>query len=150
MSPDAKAGKADAAPRKEANAVGSERKRMAGSWRLVGVETGGQQASKQELDQIVALDQLGKWKEQSDAGTTLAEGTSRINPAAKHRTLDWEVKGETNTKRGIYEFVNADSWRVCFAPPDKDRPDRFTTSKKDGRVIWVFQRVKERKGGENE
>jgi RNA polymerase sigma factor (sigma-70 family) len=177
--PPAKADKGDAdARKKKAKVLQQERKRLAGTWQLVGVEAFGKKASRKEVDDIprikiihyaqnlgmripktagvklvVVYDTQGKWKEQTHGGDTLmifSEGTSQIDPAGEPKTIDHvvtrQVVGKGYTRKGIYEFVNNDTLRVCFAPPGEARPARFATTKDDGgRFFWVFQRVKDEK-----
>jgi RNA polymerase sigma factor (sigma-70 family) len=185
--PVAGADRAAEARKKKAEAIAQERKRLAGTWQLIGVERDGKKAPRKEVDEIahhkiihyvqnlgvkrpntagvkfvVVFDGQGKWKEQTHGGNMkvprlegdkvvhdrtviFAEGTSEIDPTAKVKTMDCvvtrQVVGKGYTKRGIYEFVNKDSWRVCFGEPGKDRPTSFAK-----RMLWVFQRVKEDKG----
>ena len=102
---------------------------------------------------VVVCDAEGKWKEQTQGGggvpLVFSEGTSEINPDEKPKTMDHvvtrRVAGKGFTRRGIYEFVNKDAWRVCFAAPGKIRPDSFAARREDGRILWVFQRVKKDK-----
>jgi RNA polymerase sigma factor (sigma-70 family) len=115
---------------------------------------------------VVVFDAKGKWKEQTHGGKmkvprlegekvvyddilVFTEGTSQIDPGGNPRTIDQvvtrRVAGKGYTRRGIYEIVNKDSWRVCFAEPGKARPKSFAPKEGDGQTLWVFQRVKQEK-----
>jgi uncharacterized protein (TIGR03067 family) len=105
----------------------------------------------QGVNIVVVYDAEGKWKEQTDRAPilTFSEGTSSINPAGKPRTIDQvvtrRVGGKGYTRRGIYEFVNSDTLRVCFAEPGKPRPAGFSTKPDDGCSLLVFARVEKGK-----
>ena len=46
---------------------------------------------------------------------------------------------EGRTLLGIYE-VAPDSFRVCYAEPDKPRPTAFTTAEDSGCMLMVYKR----------
>jgi RNA polymerase sigma factor (sigma-70 family) len=169
-----KQGKDDRAPKKGPDLVKQDRKRLEGKWKLVSIEVGGQKASKQEVadaalamavavrqDQglrpprgdvgglLVVFDGAGKWKHQTGDGMLLAEGTSKIDPTKKLRTIDEtgsKVSPRKETTRlGIYELVDDDTLRLCRAEPGGKRPTAFATGRDDNHRIWVLERVKEKK-----
>jgi hypothetical protein len=42
-----------------------------------------------------------------------------------------------------YEWINKDSYRICFAPAGKPRPTKFSTKAGSGHILHVWKRVKE-------
>ena len=43
---------------------------------------------------------------------------------------------------GIYEFIEEDQYRVCFAVAGKERPTSFTTKPDSGHILHVWKRMK--------
>jgi uncharacterized protein (TIGR03067 family) len=43
---------------------------------------------------------------------------------------------------GIYEIAG-DDYKVCFAPPGKDRPKEFSSKPGSGYILQVWKRAKE-------
>jgi uncharacterized protein (TIGR03067 family) len=41
----------------------------------------------------------------------------------------------------IYEFLDADNYRICFAPAGKDRPAEFHTKMGTGHILHVWKRA---------
>jgi uncharacterized protein (TIGR03067 family) len=108
---------------------------------------------------LVTYDAEGKWKQQTHGDTSFTfmncEGTSAIDAAKKPRTIDCVVTHSGNLhavqnegekkgqiKRGIYEFIDDDTYRICFAAPGKERPANFAAKADSGQIVWVMQRVK--------
>jgi RNA polymerase sigma factor (sigma-70 family) len=96
---------------------------------------------------LVVHDAEGNLKQQTGHGVILREGTMKINPERSPKAIDctWKLKGFPEpmaTQRGIYEFMNNDTYRLCTASSGKDLPDSFSTRPGSGHVLWVFQRVK--------
>jgi uncharacterized protein (TIGR03067 family) len=115
---------------------------------------------------VVVYDSAGKWKERThgrnlkmprmegekvvfDHDLLFSEGTSTIDPTGNPKTMDQAnvrqlARGVSfaHATRGIYEWVNKDTWRVCFGPPGQGRPAGFAGKPGDGRRCWVFERVK--------
>jgi uncharacterized protein (TIGR03067 family) len=96
---------------------------------------------------LVVHDAEGNLKQQTGHGVILREGTMKINPGRSPRAIDCTLKLRSfpeplATQKGIYEFVNDDTYRLCTASPGKDRPGSFSTRPGSGHVLWVFQRVK--------
>jgi uncharacterized protein (TIGR03067 family) len=42
----------------------------------------------------------------------------------------------------IYEWIDPDQYRICFAPAGKDRPKEFATKTGSGHFLHVWKRVK--------
>jgi RNA polymerase sigma factor (sigma-70 family) len=108
---------------------------------------------------LVSFDSEGNWKQETQGDATFTflncEGTSTIDSAKKPRTIDCTVTRSGNLhavqnegekkgqiKRGIYEFVDEDTYRIRFAAPGKERPADFTAKEDSGHHVWVMKLVK--------
>ena len=106
----------------------------------------------------------GNWEQRVDSDPPFAylncKGTSKIDPAKNPMSIELKVTSVPaghelarkeddgadkpgQTKHVIYEFVNADTYRVCFAAHGKERPEKFSASPESGQRIMVYQRVKD-------
>lgn len=47
----------------------------------------------------------------------------------------------THTERGVWKLADKDTLVVCVTE-GKDRPESSTTKKGDGRVVWIFERLR--------
>jgi uncharacterized protein (TIGR03067 family) len=129
-------------------AVSKEIKALAGQWKLVAVEEGGQAVPKADLLAIsFTLHQDGK----STVRTPDSEfqTSSVIDPARTPKTVDIEylsgpLKGQK--QYGIYK-VEGDRWTVFSTPAGgkpEDRPREFNSKAAKGALV-VWERVKEDK-----
>jgi uncharacterized protein (TIGR03067 family) len=68
-----------------------------------------------------------------------------VDPSKSPRHIEW-VRSTGPHKGmkmlGIYEFVEEGHYRVCFAPPGKERPKSFTTKEGSGHILHVWIRAK--------
>jgi uncharacterized protein (TIGR03067 family) len=72
-------------------------------------------------------------------------GTHKLDPTKSPRTIDVkdsEGPFKDKTLKGIYELTD-EAFRVCFAPPDKDRPTEFTTKSGTGMMLHEWKKKKE-------
>jgi uncharacterized protein (TIGR03067 family) len=72
------------------------------------------------------------------------KGTFALDPSKKPKTTEVTVaegpdKGKTF--RGIYELSD-DDYKVCFAPPGKERPKEFVSKPESGHILQVWKREK--------
>jgi uncharacterized protein (TIGR03067 family) len=126
------------------DAIKKDRKLYEGTWRVVSVEVDGNPLAEGEAKKLTVTNTAdGKWTLESD-GQTIAQGTSTIDPTKQPKTLDFTVTEGPNkdkTSLGIYE-ITADTRRLCYAPPDKDRPAEFSAKAGTGFVLVQFKREK--------
>ena len=78
------------------------------------------------------------------AGKSIDKGTTKIDPAAKPKTMD--VIGAEGPNKGktflaIYE-LNGDSLRVCYDLTGKVRPSEFKTKKGELLFLATYKRAK--------
>lgn len=69
-----------------------------------------------------------------------------IDPAKKPGEMEWKRSvgpDKDKSMLAIYEWIDDDHYRVCFAPGGKDRPKEFKTKEGSGHILHVWKRVKE-------
>lgn len=71
---------------------------------------------------------------------------TRLDPGKKPAEMDWvrdagPQKGQTML--AIYEWVDADTYRICFDPACKGRPKGFEAAAGSGHIVHVWKRAKE-------
>ncbi len=82
----------------------------------------------------------------SDRGTagTSGEGTFTIDPTKSPKTAD-SVQGtgpdKGKTLLGIYEIIDDNHKRACWAPVGKPRPTSFSSEPGSGHILQVWERV---------
>jgi uncharacterized protein (TIGR03067 family) len=126
------------------DATKKELEKLAGTWRLVSSEKDGKKAPEDELKEVKFIIAGDKYTVQR-AGKTVEEGTVRIDPTKKPRTIDiYPVKPEGKVQMGIYEWDGDDSLRVCSTHPGtaQTRPSLFSTTEGTGHVMSVGKREK--------
>ena len=109
------------------DAVVKEMKRFVGTWKVQSVKVSGKELPRRDDDDSqVAYDAEGGWQQRSYNETIYSGNITALDTGAKFKTLDYKVvKGGTETGktiRAIYEFVDEDTYRVCYSGPDRDRP----------------------------
>ena len=79
----------------------------------------------------------------SETGTS-SEGTFTIDPTKNPKTVD-SLQGagpdKGKTLLGIYEIIDDNHKRACWAPAGKPRPAEFTSSPGSGHILQVWERV---------
>ena len=92
------------------------------------------------------------WKEKKVEVTSPHQSNELIKAAAKvdasknPKEMEWirETGPDAGkTMYAIYEWIDGDQYRVCFAPAGKDRPKEFSTKAGSGQMMHVWKRVKE-------
>jgi uncharacterized protein (TIGR03067 family) len=74
----------------------------------------------------------------------LSKGTFKLDATVKPKTIDFLPAGTAAKPQpilGIYEF-DGDTWKVCYAFPDKERPKEFTAKEGSGHTLAVWVREK--------
>lgn len=74
----------------------------------------------------------------------IGKGTLRIDATKQPKTVDFVSAGAASKPQlihGIYE-LGADTWKVCYALPSKERPKEFVSKKGTGHTLAVWEREK--------
>lgn len=116
-----------------------------GRWQAVSMEIDGNRLSDEECKKFVLEHgRDGEWELIVD-GTELARGTTSVDPSQTPKTIDFATTGGTNAGErtyGIYEITGT-TWRVCNAQAGRPRPNEFSSPAGSGRVLVVFELVKD-------
>jgi uncharacterized protein (TIGR03067 family) len=75
----------------------------------------------------------------------LSKGRFTVDATRSPRTIDMTpADGPSAGKAvlGIYEWMGEDRYRVCYAPPGKDRPADFACKQGSGHTLVVWRREK--------
>jgi uncharacterized protein (TIGR03067 family) len=126
----------------------SDLKRFIGTWKVQSTVVNGRALPKGEVSQNdqVIYDSDGGWQQQSEGQTVSSGVIAAVDTAARHRAIDYRVlNGGTDVGkaiRAIYEFEDNDTYRICYAGPDKERPADFSGKEGSGHTVCVLKRVK--------
>jgi uncharacterized protein (TIGR03067 family) len=131
----------------DSEAAKKELKRFEGAWVPASGEKGGAKLADEDVKKG-RITWTGKEVRLLTPHQSKEEikGTVTLDPTTKPKRMDWvrsqgPHKGEA--MQGIYEFVGEDSYRVCFAPPGKERPKEFRTKPGSGHTLHVWKRAKD-------
>lgn len=121
-----------------------ELKRFSGSWQAVSAVRDGKEAPKETAAKITLTVKGEKYTFKIPGGEAI-EGTHKLDPSKKPKEIDavrstGKDKGEKIL--GIYELTK-DTYKVCLAPPGKDRPTEFSSKEGSGHRLLTFKRAKE-------
>lgn len=128
-------------------AIQKELKKFEGTWVMVSGEKEGQKIA----DEHVKKSKIS-WKGKECIVITphqseeAIKGTVTLDPSKSPKEMNWTRSVGPNAGKGfhaIYEFIGDDEYRVCFAPPGKDRPKEFKTKAATGQMMHHWKRVKE-------
>jgi len=116
-----------------------------GRWQAVSIELDGNRLAAEECKKFVfEHGRDGEWELIVD-GTELARGTTTVDPSQTPKTVDFVTTGGTNAGErtyGIYE-VTGTTWRICNAQAGRPRPAEFSAPAGSGRMLVVFELVKD-------
>jgi uncharacterized protein (TIGR03067 family) len=124
-----------------------ELKKFAGTWVLVSGEVDGKPVADEHVKKS-KISWVGNKAEllTPHQSKELIRGDVRLDPAKKPRQMDWvrsTEPGKGKEMHAIYEWLGDDQYRVCFAPPGKDRPTEFKTRPGSGHTLHVWKRAKD-------
>ena len=124
------------------DATRTERARWEGTWRVVASEKDGQGSPPGDVEST-AYSVAGDKYTVRRQGEVVEEGTFRIDPTRKPRSIDvFPSKPEGKIQRGIYEWGEDGTIRICFAHPgEEDRPARFSTTEGTGHTLTTARRI---------
>jgi uncharacterized protein (TIGR03067 family) len=121
-------------------AAGKEMKLMEGSWDIVSVTIDGTEAPKPDEKPILVV-KGDTWA--IKVGNTInQEGTFKIDPTAKIKTIDvMQTKPDGSNRIGIYE-LKGDEMKICLVGDGKDRPTAFESKSGSGAYLAVYKKSK--------
>ncbi len=121
-------------------------KKLEGTWVMVSGEKDGEKVA----DENVKASKI-TWKgaeatiETPHQSKEPFKATTTLDPTKKPKEMDWVRSTGPDAGKpmhAIYEFIDEDTYRVCFAPAGKDRPKEFATKAGTGHMLHVWKRMK--------
>jgi uncharacterized protein (TIGR03067 family) len=124
------------------DATRKELARLEGTWRVVASEKDGQASPPDDVESTTYSVAGDKYTVRRQ-GEVVEEGTFRIDPTRKPRSIDvFPSKPEGKIQRGIYEWAEDGAIRICFTHPGReDRPARFSTTEGTGHTLTTARRI---------
>jgi uncharacterized protein (TIGR03067 family) len=125
-------------------AVKEELEKLSGRWQAVSVVRDGKELDKLPTEMNVLIVKGEKYTFADDL-FEVAEGTHTLDPSKTPKELDAvrsKGKGKGEKILGIYELTK-DTFKVCLAPPGKERPKEFASKAGSGYRLLVFKRTKD-------
>jgi uncharacterized protein (TIGR03067 family) len=124
-------------------AIKKDRQLIEGTWRIIALEVNGNRSREEDARKLTVVNgDDGTWSLFAE-GKEVSRGTSIFDPTQTPKTIDFTpTVGQTNGKLylGIYELGET-TRRLCFAPPEKERPTEFTSAPDSGHILVSFERV---------
>jgi uncharacterized protein (TIGR03067 family) len=127
----------------ETPAAKQELKKLEGEWRVEKVEAGGVSATPEQLRELKSVTFKGNTFT-SLAGVARMEGTIKIDPTRKPKTMDIMFKSGQD-KDKVYQAIyslDGDDLKMCGSEPGKDRPKDFNIKDKTNLTLMFFKRAK--------
>ena len=125
-------------------AIKKDHKLIEGTWRIVALEINGEKSMEEDAKRLTVVNGSdGTWSLRSE-GNEVSKGTSTIDPTQKPKTIDLtptEGGGKDKAHLGIYELGEG-TRKLCFAPPGKDRPTKFSSPLSREYLLIKFDREK--------
>lgn len=120
--------------------------RLTGTFQMASGVIDGKPVSDEVRRQTVLVTDHNKFtvSDKGAAGTS-AEGTFTIDPTKSPKTADsLQATGPEKGKTllGIYEIIDDNHKRACWAPVGAPRPTSFTSEPGSGHILQVWERVK--------
>jgi uncharacterized protein (TIGR03067 family) len=131
-----------AANRQQDGDAKKELQTFQGTWMLVSAERDGKKVPDEKTRLVIMGNNYSLTQESS--AVIGHKGTFVLDPSKKPKETEVKVtEGADKGKSflGIYELTS-DDYKVCFAPPGKDRPKDFTSKPGSGHLLQVWKRDK--------
>jgi uncharacterized protein (TIGR03067 family) len=125
-------------------AIQRELKKFEGTWVMASGENDGKPLAADVVKKARLVIQ-GE-RHTVKVGNDTYVGTHKLDPNKSPKTIDVKdtdgpFKGKT--LKGIYELTD-EAFRICIAPPDKDRPTEFTTKSGTGMLMHEWKKEKDK------
>lgn len=127
---------------RDAEAAKKDWDKLQGTWVLVAGERDGKKFTEEEVKKTKLFIKGETFRIPESSAATSEDGTIKIDPSKKPKEMNATTgsgpdKGKT--WHGIYE-LDADMYKVCFAPPGKDRPTEFSSKAGSRHLLQVWKR----------
>src|SRR6266403_1385299 len=126
------------------NLIDNDYERLSGTWNLASGVVDGKPVPEEVRKQTKLVTDRDKFSLSTGAQTgTSEQGTFTIDPGKNPKTVD-SVQGtgpdKGKTFLGIYEIIDDNHKRACWAPAGKPRPTEFTSTAGSGHILQVWER----------
>jgi uncharacterized protein (TIGR03067 family) len=113
-------------------------KKFEGTWNLVSGERDGKKVSEDEAKGTVITIKDGSFvfPDLSKIATS-QKGPIKLDPTKNPKWIESTSSKDGSKSLGIYEFTG-NGYRVCFAPPGKDRPKEFSSKPGSGHNLQIW------------
>jgi uncharacterized protein (TIGR03067 family) len=128
----------------EDEAVRKDLQQLRGSWQLTNGVYDGKRYSELEVKQSQIVFDGNRYSLPASAVGISQTGTIKIDATTKPKQLEFRPALDPDmgkTFLGIYE-LEGDTYKVCFAPPGKERPKEFVSEPFSGYTLHIWKRVK--------
>jgi uncharacterized protein (TIGR03067 family) len=124
-----------------------ELKKLEGVWIMVSGEKEGEKLP----DEMVKKNKI-VWKGKKVEVTSphqsdeLIKATIKVDASKTPHEMEWVRDNGPDagkTMYAIYEWIDGDHYRVCFAKAGKEKPKEFSTKAGSGHMMHVWKRVRE-------
>lgn len=118
---------------------------LSGTFRLASGVVDGKPVSEEVRRKTVLVTDHNKFTVSTgDEAGTSAQGTFTIDPTKMPKTVD-SLQGsgpdKGKTALGIYEIIDQNRKRACWAPVGQPRPTEFESKPGSGRILQVWERT---------
>jgi uncharacterized protein (TIGR03067 family) len=118
---------------------------LQGTWGLVSAKQDGKNLPEDAVKKtkITFKNDIYVFPDASGIATS-HEGIIKVDPSKKPKWMDSKATNDAAKGKlslGIYEIAG-DDYKVCFAPPGKDRPKEFSSKPGSGHILQVWKRAK--------
>jgi uncharacterized protein (TIGR03067 family) len=121
--------------------VQREEEKLAGTWRVVSVEAGGQAVPQQHFRGLKMTFKAGKFTAGKGQGDK-QEGTYKLDPTKSPKWIDVSRKDgpkEGRNQLGIYSLVG-NTLKICTFGSAKQRPDSLVTRDRPACTLMTLRR----------
>lgn len=117
-----------------------ELKKLSGTYVMVSGETKAEKLPEERIKEAEMIIEGEKYTATFGGDTVM--GTFKVDPTKTPKEIE-ATDSEGKTILGIYKF-DKDQFTVCFASPDKDRPNAFSIKAGTGDFIHVWKKKRRR------
>jgi uncharacterized protein (TIGR03067 family) len=125
-----------------------ELKKFQGMWVMESGEKDGKKLAAEHVkkSKITWKDKECTVETPHQSKETIKGVITKLDPGKKPNEMSWKRSAGPDAGKemhAIYEWVDKDHYRVCFAPAGKDRPTEFSTKADSGHILHTWKRMKE-------
>jgi uncharacterized protein (TIGR03067 family) len=119
-----------------AQATDDDQQKLQGKWTVESFQYNGNPVEM--MKEATREFKDGKYSLTPKTGDAI-EGTVKLDPTKKPKTIDLEVNGRT--LKGIYE-LDGDTLKMCYILSDGERPSEFASKPDTGVILILHKRAK--------